>query len=254
MKKTSIYFRVLILSLLCFHFSFAQKVMEHTTKKTELGLKIGGSSSYFVAEGEGDLKNGFILGAYYKYNLSNRFQLQVEAYYTQLGTISFTNLTGDYQLVVDPPNPLQENIIIDYTYDLEGETTFKNDYIVVPILLKYNLAQSGVDLNFGVRFGYLINDKTQWAGSFEFVDQEGNNLASGYLVDDVLNGIYKDIEFKKIDYSISYGVSYNYKKFPISIDFRGNYGLNNINKSTNEDFAYSMKNMSYELTLFFKVF
>ncbi len=224
------------------------------TSKYEFGLRSGYSKSYFITEGEGEMKGGYLTGIYGIRKLSDRFALEVDVYYTQLGTISYTSLQGDYTVTIPSLNPFEDDTVLNYNYDLDGENKFKNDYIAIPILARYALGKTGLELLAGVRFGFIVNTDSEWEGDFSFTNEEGADLAPNLAVENILNEAYEEVLFKTFDMSLSYGLSYHYKDFPISIDFRGYYGFNKINKNTTTEHVAAMKNASFELGLLFKVF
>ncbi len=223
-------------------------------KEVNFGIRTGGNKSYFISEGTGRMKNNFLIGIYGSYTFNKKLDIRIDAYYTQLGTIANTSLAGEYTIIIPSQIPWQDDLVLNYNYALNGETTFSNDYLCIPILINYNIGNTGLSAILGPRIGFLLKNETNWEGSFSLKDDAGDEIAPNLIADNVLNEVYEQIEFNSLDFSISYGISYRYKDFPIWLDFRGNYGLNKINKNETSEFSTDMKNTSFELALNFEIF
>ena len=117
-------------------------------------------------------------------------------------------------------------------------------YIKIPLVANFYFAK-GWAVKAGVQFGFLVNSKIN-------LHAEGKtDLGDG--VDrktDVYTSVDIKDQFKKFDFSIPVGVSYQFKT-PITIDARYQIGLTKVNKNTAPGINNS-KNSVFTLTVGYK--
>jgi opacity protein-like surface antigen len=101
----------------------------------------------------------------------------------------------------------------------------------------------GFAVKAGVQFGFLVNSKLNMhaEGKTDFGD--GTNRDT-----DIYTSINVKDNFKKFDFAIPVGVSYQFK-VPIVIDARYQIGLTKLNKGTADK---NLKNSVFTLTVGYK--
>ena len=117
-------------------------------------------------------------------------------------------------------------------------------YIKIPIVANYYIFK-GFAVKAGIQFGFLVSSKINFhaEGKSNFGDGVNRDTDIYTYVD------YKD-NFKKFDFSIPVGVSYQFKT-PITIDARYQIGLTRLNKYT-ADGVKDSKNSVFTLTVGYK--
>jgi hypothetical protein len=115
-------------------------------------------------------------------------------------------------------------------------------YIKIPMVANFYIFK-GFAVKAGVQFGFLVNSKLNMhaEGKTDFGD--GTNRDT-----DIYTSINVKDNFKKFDFSIPVGVSYQFK-VPIVIDARYQIGLTKLNKGTADK---NLKNSVFTLTVGYK--
>ncbi|QZT35840.1 PorT family protein [Halosquirtibacter xylanolyticus] len=230
--------RNVILICVCICSSFIASAQDNMERgKITLGLRVGVNESFYYVSGspDGRMRNGLVEGLYMNYALSEKFSLQTELYFVQTGSFGATDMSGTYEdSSMDTP--------ISYDYTLTGESSFKNNYLALPILFCYHFGDSPWKVFGGFRFGLLLSSNHDWEGELVVMDEQGENLAPNVVIDNLIYDKYEKVDFKQMDYSISLGVHYKVRNLPLGIDLRTTYGLNDVNKNTTEEHDNWMKN------------
>jgi len=184
----------LILSVAAvFAFGFA------SAQEVKFGAKAGVNYSNFSGDVEGaDAKIGFQVGGFAEIGLSEKFFLQPELMYTSLG--AKTDFMG-------------------------VEVTQTADYIVLPVMAKYYVADA-FSLEAGPQIGFLMSSKLKAEG--ESVD-----------VKDQLNST---------DFGFNIGAGYDFTE-KISAGLRYTLGISNIAKDSGDE---SVQNANFALALSYK--
>jgi len=115
-------------------------------------------------------------------------------------------------------------------------------YIKIPLVANYYIFK-GFAVKAGVQFGFLINSKIN-------LHAEGKVNIDGERDADIYASVDMKDQFKKFDFSIPVGVSYQFK-VPITIDARYQIGLTRLNKNT-ADGVKNSKNSVFTLTVGYK--
>jgi len=151
-----------------------------------LGIKAGANLNQISGQ---TFKDGYDLsyhlGGFAEIDFTDKWGIQPELLWSQSKTTRTAGFNNIYQPILNP----------------SADQQIKLDYILIPILLRYNVGKM-VTLNAGPQFGILIN--------------QNNNL--------LVNG---QNAFKNGDFSMVFGTQLNLSAFRIY--GRYNIGLNNIN-------------------------
>lgn len=247
---------ILILSIFSITVSHAQGV---------IGVKGGLShSGILVAEPDGGLIPGFVGGITYDLPISNKLTIGAELLYSQQGVYKNTNTSQ----VVPAMDPLPESL----TYGIKGETNIRLNYVNVPIVLKYGFGENGnFKLFGGGQVGFLVNSKLTWDGNVTLTGNESGNDYGEYMPliadaiedktgvrlptsNDDMQATVETQEFNKVDFAFVVGASYDFASTPLSLDFRANYGMVDLNANADATSDDWMKNMSLQLTLKYTIF
>lgn len=183
---------ILTVAAVCaFGFTQAQEV--------KFGAKAGVNYSTFAGDVSGyDSKVGFQVGAFAEIKISDKFAVQPELMYSTLGA----------------------------KFDELGTTiTQTADYIVVPVMAKYYVAES-FSLEAGPQIGFLMSAKLK---------------ADGDSVDN------KDV-YNSTDFGVNVGAGYDFTE-NISAGVRYTHGLSNITKDSGSD---KVMNNNFALALAYK--
>ena len=177
--------------------AFAQRQAGSMTIQPRIGV----SAADFNNTSDTEARVGLIVGPEFEYFVSNRFSLAAGFNYSQQGA-EVTSLN----------------------------TTFKNDYITVPVVANIYLFK-GFALKAGLQPGFKTKAD---------LEIEGNGgKVSANIKDDV----------KPFDLSIPVGLSYEFKHFVI--DARYTFGTTEIFKDNALDL--DSKNLTFQLTLGYKL-
>lgn len=206
--------KVLLLSALSFSaIALAQK--------TNFGLKAGYvlstiSEKYQSQKSTNDPKSSFYVGGFLERKINDRWALQGELLYADLGAKS------DQEGTV-----LVNNEVINYN----AETEINLSTILVPIGVKY-YADKNLSINAGVAFGFHVDREIKVK-----VDGygEANQIANAYL--------------KTLNFAPYLGLEYNFSE-KLFVDTRYNFGLANISQM--EADGYTMRNNFWQIGLGYK--
>lgn len=194
-----------VLSTMLFSVSaFAQHEVGSLTIQPKVGLNI---ANYTNSNGT-DSRIGLAMGAEFESQITNRFSLSVGALYSMQGAKIAT---------------------VDASTGINVKTTFKTDYINIPIMANVYVVQ-GLALKAGIQPG--INVNASYSAS-----------AQGVTVSGKLSDVGVGVNVKTLDFAIPVGLSYEYKNFVI--DGRYNIGLtevvkDDIDKSKNSVFQFTV--------------
>lgn len=170
-------------------------------------VKFGAKAGVNLASIGGDFdefdgRTSFHVGGVAEIVISEKFSIQPELLYNSVGaaldeTDSFEGVTVDF------------------------ESTIKLDYISLPIMAKYYVAD-GLSLEAGPQVGFLLSA----TGEFEASGGGFSESGSEDIKDD----------FKSIDFGLGFGAGY---KLPNGLNFSARYvlGLANIAENDGEDFS-----------------
>ncbi|MEI6265730.1 MAG: porin family protein [Sphingobacteriia bacterium] len=157
-----------------------------------LGVKAGANLSQISGQ---SFNSGFDLsyhlGGFAEIDLTKKWGIQPELIWSQSKTTRTIGFNSIYQNIITPG----------------ADQQIKLDYILIPILLRYNVGKM-VTLNAGPQFGILINQNNNW----------------------LVNG---QNAFKNGDFSMVFGGQLNLTA--LRIYGRYNIGLNNINNIDNKE-------------------
>ena len=184
--------------------AFAQHEVGSLTIQPKVGLNI---ANYTNSDGT-DSRIGLAIGAEFESQITNRFSLSVGALYSMQGAKIAT---------------------VDASTGINVKTTFKTDYINIPIMANVYVVQ-GLALKAGIQPG--INVNASYSAS-----------AQGVTVSGKLSDVGVGVNVKTLDFAIPVGLSYEYKNFVI--DGRYNIGLtevvkDDIDKSKNSVFQFTV--------------
>lgn len=160
-------------------------------------IKIGPKAGVNLATLDGDIddakiKTGFHIGAMAEIGLSDKFAIQPELLYSTQGT------TQEYS-----------------SLDFDVKNTWKLDYLNLPIIGKYYVAE-GFSVELGPQVGFLLHSKIKAEAGGESEEDD----IKEYL--------------KNVDFGLNAGLGYRLGN-GISFGARYNLGLSNINDSENAD-------------------
>jgi hypothetical protein len=170
-------------------------------QEVRLGAKGGVNFSTFSGDDLGDVESrtGFHIGGLVEIPITEKFWVQPEILYSSQGAKYDDSGTEGG---------------VDYSY----KVTEKLDYIQVPIMAKFYVAE-GFAIEAGPQVGFLTSSTGEYEGTL------GGITVSG---DDDLDNV------SSIDVSLAGGLSY---RLPMGVFFgaRYNYGLTNVNDGDNAD-------------------
>ncbi|CAM3605485.1 PorT family protein [Flavobacterium psychrophilum] len=185
---------IMILLLLI---SISQKIFSQSSNidsKLKFGVKGGANFSNLYTDNVDDnnVLIGFNVGLFAKFPITKTFAIQPELLYTTKGAkLKYNN------------------------YFVNGTSTFKLNYIELPVLLVINLTN-----NFNIHAGPYVA---------YLVDGKATNDAQGTLFD--IENNLKNEDYSKFDTGLSVGLGYNTDR--IGFGVRYNYGLQKVGKERN---------------------
>ena len=185
LKNTMIF--VFILST--FQTSFSQSSSDSSTLK--FGVKGGANFSNLYTDNveDNNVLTGFNVGLFAKLPITESFAIQPELLYTTKGAkLKYNNAF------------------------VNGTSTFRLNYIEVPVLLVVNLTEN-FNIHAGPYFAYLVDGKA-------------TNDAQGTLFD--IENNLKNEDFNKFDTGLSVGVGFDADNLGFGV--RYNYGLQKVGK------------------------
>lgn len=174
-----------------------------TAQQTRFGVKTGYSLSTLSVKSDigklsYDPKSSFYIGGLVEHNLNDKFSLQAELLYSNLGG-TFNATSTD---------------VGTSTVEVEDKTTFGT--LQVPLLGKYNVTNN-LALAAGVNFGAIISAKSNYKDS---------------------SGVEKETDFKEnvntFNIAPLIGLEYNLEN-KMFVDARYNFGISNISKIASKE-------------------
>ena len=192
--------------------------------QTTFGVKTGYALSQLNSEDDDDMefegigvdkksKSGFYIGGFVEHKLTDKFALQGELQYAELG--------GRYQGKFE-----------DSGYHATLNMDFKINQILIPISAKY-YPTSNFALSAGPYLGFIVSNKFE----AKFKD---SNLPKE-VIDDANNELNEynqmfsesfDDSLQKVTFGLQVGAEYNIYR-GLLIDARYNFGLSNLEKDSN---------------------
>lgn len=231
-----------------------------------IGVKGGLSHSGILVENpDGGLIPGFVGGITYDLPISEKLTFGAELLYSQQGVFKNTNST---QIVPPVEGLIPESL----SYGIKGETNIRLNYVNIPLVIKYGFGENNnFKLFGGGQVGFLVNNKMTWDGNVTLSGNESGNDYSEHLSaisgvieaetgvklpasNSDMQAVVEQQEFKKVDFAFIVGASYDFGTTPLSLDFRANYGMVDINANADAVTEDWMKNMSLQLTLKYSIF
>ncbi len=144
------------------------------------------------------IKPSIYIGVFGEFRINDFLGIAPEVVYSRQGT-SFGLEGGDLFDLVDN--------WMDYYYDMNIRVKMRINYLNVPVMLKFYVAD-GLSFDMGPQFGFLLNAKI-WAGA------DGESDSS-----DITES------FNTFDLSVGMGLTYNFNRF--LVQGRYNLGLTGI--------------------------
>jgi len=166
-------------------------------------------------------RTGFHVGVISELSISNKFSLQTELLYSQVGAnYSYDNRPADGAKV---------------------DSDLNLDYITLPILAKYYVYK-GLSLLAGPQLGYIVNSEI-----------ENEILTSGFLVPETLRNETIDIkdDINNFDFGFAIGSSYELNN-GLFIQARYVLGLSEIPKNEEQTISTDLKNEVFQVSLGYK--
>ncbi|MBB1149608.1 MULTISPECIES: porin family protein [unclassified Myroides] len=171
---------------------FAFGVQAHAQKPdTNIRLKTGLNISTITNEPSSKTKAGFNIGVAAEFFVTEKFALQPELQYSTQGS-KFDKSLGEYFGLYD------------------ADIQFKMNYINVPIMAKYYVAE-GLSLQAGPQLGFNVKSEIEITANGITVTQDNKDLVN------------------TVDFGLNLGVAYDLS-FGLFFDARYNLGLTKINK------------------------
>lgn len=190
-------------------------------QKTNFGLKAGYvlstiNEKYQSEKSSNDPKSSFYVGGFLERKINDKWALQGELLYADLGAKS----EQEEVLVVN-------NEVINYNAKVEINLST----ILIPIGVKY-YADKNFSINAGVAFGFYVDREIKVK-----VDRYGetNQIANAYL--------------KTFNFAPYLGLEYNFSE-KVFLDTRYNFGLANISQIEQDD--YKMRNNFWQIGVGYK--
>lgn len=197
------------------------------TERTKFGIQ-GGLSIPFQTVGgtydgyashTSDAYAGFTAGLQVEVPLGNGWYLQPEANYTQMGGKDY--LDG----IVNPDGSTSNDVY----------TKIQNNYLQVPVLVKYKPMLQGFGIFFGPQYGYLLSGKEK------YLDARGGNTTTT----DLLN---------RSEFALAYGIEYYFPSAndgpSLGFSLKGVSGISNtVDKSKYDYPMSSVRNNAVFLTV-----
>lgn len=185
-------------------------VLSVQAQEIDFGVKVGANFAKLQGDDIEDAngRTGIHVGLTGEYMFGESFGLQVEAVYSQQG------------------------LQIDAT-DFSPEAKLKLDYINVPVLAKFYLAQSGFSIEAGPQIGFLVSDKLEVGGE----------------------NVNEELNAETIDLSAGGGLAYKFKEGStlegLSLTTRYMIGLSNVYKD-DQAFGDDITNSNFQISIGYK--
>ena len=213
MRKTLLVAATMLLSV-CAN---AQRAVGTWTLQPKAGINIAKMTN----TENGKVRWGLVAGAELGYQASPLLSITAGALYSQQG------VNSDVDIYYNNSNSQP---------DVRMEMTFKMDYVNIPILANFYVAD-GLAVKMGIQPGFLINDKVE-------VSKFGDSTETG--LKDFYRDANADVNISSVDFAIPLCISYEFSN--VVLDARYNLHLTNAISALGE----STKHSVFQITLGYK--
>lgn len=213
MRKTLLVAATMLLSV-CAN---AQRAVGTWTLQPKAGINIAKMTN----TENGKVRWGLVAGAELGYQASPLLSITAGALYSQQG------VNSDVDIYYNNSNSQP---------DVRMEMTFKMDYVNIPILANFYVAD-GLAVKMGIQPGILINDKVE-------ISKFGDSTETG--LKDFYRDANADVNIPSVDFAIPLGISYEFSN--VVLDARYNLHLTNAISALGE----STKHSVFQITLGYK--
>lgn len=213
MRKTLLVAAAMLLSV-CAN---AQRAVGTWTLQPKAGVNIAKMTN----TENGKVRWGLVAGAELDYQASPLLSITAGALYSQQG------VNSDFDVYYKNSNS---------QLDARVETTLKMDYVNIPILANFYMAD-GLAVKMGIQPGILINDKIE-------ISTNGTSAETG--LKDFYRDANVDVDIPSVDLAIPLGISYEFSN--VVLDARYNLHLTNVISALGE----STKHSVFQITLGYK--
>lgn len=213
MRKTLLVAATMLLSV-CAN---AQRAVGTWTLQPKAGINIAKMTN----TENGKVRWGLVAGAELGYQASPLLSITAGALYSQQG------VNSDVDIYYNNSNSQP---------DVRMEMTFKMDYVNIPILANFYVAD-GLAVKMGIQPGFLINDKVE-------ISKFGDSTETG--LKDFYRDANADVNISSVDFAIPLCISYEFSN--VVLDARYNLHLTNAISALGE----STKHSVFQITLGYK--
>lgn len=213
MRKTLLVAATMLLSV-CAN---AQRAVGTWTLQPKAGINIAKMTN----TENGKVRWGLVAGAELGYQASPLLSITAGALYSQQG------VNSDVDIYYNNSNSQPDGRV---------EMTFKMDYVNIPILANFYVAD-GLAVKMGIQPGILINDKVE-------ISKFGDSTETG--LKDFYRDANADVNIPSLDFAIPLCISYEFSN--VVLDARYNLHLTNAISATGE----STKHSVFQITLGYK--
>ena len=213
MRKTLLVAAAMLLSV-C---ADAQRAVGTWTLQPKAGVNIAKMTN----TENGKVRWGLVAGAELGYQASPLLSITAGALYSQQG------VNSDVDIYYNNSNSQPDGRV---------ETTFKMDYVNIPILANFYVAD-GLAVKMGIQPGILINDKVE-------ISKFGDSTETG--LKDFYRDANADVNISSVDFAIPLCISYEFSN--VVLDARYNLHLTNAISALGE----STKHSVFQITLGYK--
>lgn len=195
----------------------AQRAVGTWTLQPKAGINIAKMTN----TENGKVRWGLVAGAELGYQASPLLSITAGALYSQQG------VNSDVDIYYNNSNSQPDGRM---------EMTFKMDYVNIPILANFYVAD-GLAVKMGIQPGILINDKVE-------ISKFGDSTETG--LKDFYRDANADVNIPSVDFAIPLGLSYEFSN--VVLDARYNLHLTNAISALGE----STKHSVFQITLGYK--
>lgn len=195
----------------------AQRAVGTWTLQPKAGINIAKMTN----TENGKVRWGLVAGAELGYQASPLLSITAGALYSQQG------VNSDVDIYYNNSNSQPDGRV---------ETTFKMDYVNIPILANFYVAD-GLAVKMGIQPGILINDKVE-------ISKFGDSTETG--LKDFYRDANADVNIPSLDFAIPLCISYEFSN--VVLDARYNLHLTNAISALGE----STKHSVFQITLGYK--
>ena len=189
------------------------------SQEVTFGVKAGVNFANLSVDSDGaspQSRTGFHIGGLVEIPVSEKFSVQPELLYSAQGAKS------------------KESVVDDFYGNYTAETTLKMDYISLPVMAKYYVA-NGLALEAGPQFNFLVSAKGEYEVKMNGMSQSGE--------------IDMKEQLKKFDIGLGFGASYTLD-MGLLIGARYNLGLTDANDAEVEpDAPNEIKNKVFQISV-----